>query len=145
VRFWDTSAIVPMLVEEAATRQVEAVYRADSDQVVWWGTAVECVSALARLEREGALDVAGVAQARVRLDALASGWHEVEPTDAVRRTALRLLRVHALRAADALQVAAAWVAAEGRPETLGMVTFDALLRDASEREGFAVEPRSGST
>lgn len=140
MRFWDTSAIIPMLVAEAVTRAVETIYRADPEQVVWWGTPVECMSALARLERDGALAAADVAAARARLDALASAWHEVQPTETVRRAAIRLLRVHPLRAADSLQIGAAWTAAEGRPETLGIVTFDARLRDAAEREGFAVTP-----
>jgi hypothetical protein len=53
--------------------------------------------ALARLERSGA----AVQQARDRLDVLATAWAEAEPTEPLRRTAVRLLRVHPLRAADA--------------------------------------------
>jgi hypothetical protein len=62
----------------------------------------------------------------------------VEPTDEIRETARRLLRVHALRAADALQLAAAFVAAERRPPTMTFVTLDERLRTAAAREGFVL-------
>jgi predicted nucleic acid-binding protein len=62
----------------------------------------------------------------------------VQPVTAVRTTAIRLLRVHPLRAADALQLAAAIVAAEDHPATLQLVTLDERLAQAAEREGFEV-------
>ena len=65
-------------------------------------------------------------------------WQEVEAGDLVRETAIRLLRVHPLRAADSLQLAAAFVAAEGRPSTLEFVTLDDRLALAAQREGFVV-------
>lgn len=67
-----------------------------------------------------------------------AAWHEVGASDAVRRTAARLLRVHALRAADALQLAAAIVASEGDPRTLQIITLDARLEDVAKREGFRI-------
>lgn len=106
--------------------------------VVWWASEVECVSAVARLEREGALTGESTAQALERLDALAAAWHEIQPVAAVRRTARRLLRVHALRAADALQLAAATVAAEAHPESLEVVSLDDRLIDGARRESFPV-------
>ncbi len=105
---------------------------------VWWATEVECVSALARLEREKALTEAATTVALERLDLLADSWNEVQPVAAVRTAARRLLRVHALRAADALQLAAAVVAAEGQPASLRIVTLDERLAAAARREGFAV-------
>jgi len=102
------------------------------------GSEVECVSALARLEREAALDPQGVMLSIERLRQLAAGWHEVDPMDIVRETATRLLRVHPLRAADALQLAAAFIAAEQRPASLEMITLDDRLANAARKEGFAV-------
>jgi len=134
VRFWDTSALVPLLAEEALTRTMSDHLRTDPEMVVWWATRVECASALARLERAGL----AVAEPLSRLGMLAEAWHEVEATEQVRRVAERILRVHALRAADALQLAAATVAAEHDPRTLGLVTLDAKLADAASREGFPV-------
>ena len=52
MKFWDASAIVPLLVAESTTQSLQALARRDSDLLVWWGSQVECASALARLERE---------------------------------------------------------------------------------------------
>ncbi len=106
---------------------------------VWWATEVECASALSRLEREGALTDRAMATALDRLDQLAESWNEVQPGSAVRRAARRLLRVHALRAADSLQLAAAVIASEGLPASLTVVTLDERLAAAARREGFVVE------
>jgi hypothetical protein len=46
--------------------------------------------------------------------------------------------VHPLRAADALQLAAAYAAAEQRPASLDMVTLDERLAIAARNEGFVV-------
>lgn len=51
---------------------------------------------------------------------------------------MRLLRVHRLRAADAVQIAAAIVAADFQPGSLEFVTLDVRQADAAEREGFRV-------
>jgi uncharacterized protein len=136
VKFWDASAIVPLLVAESTTRSLQALANQDSDLLVWWGSQVECASALARLERGALLDVKGAASAFDRLKQLANGWHEIEPSETVRENALRFLRVHPLRAADALQLAAAFLAAERRPSTLEVVTLDERLADAARKEGF---------
>ena len=136
MKFWDASAIVPLLVAESATRSLQALANQDSDLLVWWGSQVECASALARLERGALLDVKGAASAFDRLKQLANGWHEIEPSETVRENALRFLRVHPLRAADALQLAAAFLAAERRPSTLEVVTLDERLADAARKEGF---------
>jgi len=106
--------------------------------LVWWGSEVECVSALSRLEREGAFSGNAMTLALERLRQLAGGWHEVDPSDAVREAAVRFLRVHPLRAADALQLAAAFLAAERRPTSSEIVTLDDRLAIAARKEGFTV-------
>jgi hypothetical protein len=138
LKFWDSSAIVPLIVAEASTDSVQAIAEEDPAMCVWWGTEIECVSALARLEREDALAETAMTAALERLDSLAEAWNEVQPVAAVRGAARRLLRVHPLRAADALQLAAAVVAAEGVPASLDLVTLDERLAAAARREGFAV-------
>jgi hypothetical protein len=138
MKFWDASAIVPLLVAEPTTPRVQALARRDPDMLVWWGSEVECASALARLERAAAIDAKGVALAYDRLSQLADGWHEIEPTELVRENARRFLRVHPLRAADALQLAAAFVASERRPSSLDVFTLDDRLADAARKEGFGL-------
>lgn len=93
---------------------------------------------MARLERDRALDGRTIRLVLERLHQLVDAWHEIDPSDAVRKTAVRFLRVHPLRPADALQLAAAFLAAEQRPTSLVMVTLDGRLATAAQKEGFAV-------
>ena len=65
---------------------------------------------------------------------------EVLPADSVRASAQRLLRVHPLRAADSLQLAAALLACEQDPPSLELVCLDDRLAEAAGREGFPVVP-----
>jgi predicted nucleic acid-binding protein len=138
LRFWDSSAVVPLLVDEVTTDAMLALVQEDPAVLVWWATEVECVSAIARLERKDDLSSDATLAALERLDALAEGWSEVQPVESARRAARRLLRVHSLRSADALQLAAAVVAAEGQPASLEIVSLDDRLIEAARREGFVV-------
>lgn len=135
MKFWDSSAVVPLLVQEDRSRAALVKLREDPEMAVSWATPVECASAVARLEREGA-PAGPVAEAFARLDELARAWTEVEPHDDLRQVARRLLRVHPLRAADALQLAAAYLLSERRPPTLEVVTLDERVRLAAVKEGF---------
>lgn len=138
MKFWDSSAIVPLLVAQASTKRLQNLASGDPAMLVWWASEIECVSALARLEREGALSDEAMTAALGRLAQLANGWNEVDASDTLREAAVRFLRVHPLRAADALQLAAAFVAAERRPVSLEFVTQDERLATAARKEGFAV-------
>lgn len=142
MRFWDSSALVPLLVQEDLTAALQNLYLDEPGAIAWWGTPVECASALARLEREGRLSPQATTWAFERLDALARHWHRIEPVDAVLEASRRLLRVHPLRAGDSLQLAAALFASEGKPSTLEFVCLDDRLSIAAQREGFPVRDRS---
>jgi len=138
MRFWDASAVVPLLIEERGSQLLRSLLTDDPLMVVSWTTSTECASALARLDREDPLDAQGLRTAHKRLSQLMANWEEVDPHDEVRETAARFLRVHPLRAADALQLAAAYLAAERRPTSLEMVTLDERLASAARKEGFDV-------
>lgn len=138
MKFWDASAIVPLLFAEPERDALLDALERDPEMLVWWGTPVECASAIARREREGALQLEQGTAALDRLRSLAGAWHEVLPSEAVRNAAQRLLRVHPLRAADSLQLAAAVVAAEGEAPSLEFVCLDERLGAAAAREGFAL-------
>ncbi len=140
MRFWDTSAIVPLCVTESATVRVRHLVEADASLVVWWATRTECVSALARLRREGVLTDTDERQARHVLETLSTEWAEVSPSERLRRRTERLLAMHALRAADAFQLAAALLWSRGDTGSHAVVSFDARLREAAAREGFRVLP-----
>lgn len=122
------------------TLAVRSLLRADEAMAVWWATHTECISALTRQVREGNLAAGGERQAREVLATLARVWAEVQPSEAVRRSAERLLGVHPLRAADAFQLAAALQWCDGRPDEAEVVSLDDRLRAAAHKEGFAILP-----
>jgi hypothetical protein len=138
LRFWDASAVVPLLVEETRSAVLRAESAEQAELVVWWGTVVECASAVGRRERTGALAPSAAAVALETLDHLVREWREVPPTEALRNDSQRLVRVHDLRAGDAFQLAAARIAADGEPGALPFVTLDERLALAASREGFPV-------
>lgn len=138
MRFWDTSALVPLLVEEPSSGAARFALVDDPRIVVWWATAVECVSAISRRERTEPGSGAQAARAHVTLERLAGEWAETPPTEQLRDDARRLVRVHDLRAADAFQLAAARIAADADPGTLPFVTLDDRLALAASREGFPI-------
>ena len=138
MRFWDTSAIIPLLLDEVSSTIARREFASDSEMVVWWATSVECTAAIARAERDHRIDPPRTTDALAGLRLLHSGWVQVDATARLREIAERLTRSHPLRAADALQLAAATVAAEGRPASLAFVTLDDRLSVAADREGFPV-------
>jgi len=138
VRFWDSSAIVPLLVRQKASALAEVWVTEDADMTVWTLTSVEVLSAFRRLLREQGLEEDSAVIAERRLDELGRTCHVVVDVPAVKRLASRLLRFHPLRAFDALQLGAALLWAEGHPEGRTLHTLDARLGSAAEREGFVV-------
>jgi uncharacterized protein with PIN domain len=140
VKFWDSSAIIPLCFKEPASEAVKHVINADPDIIVWWATRVECISALARRVREGATGTSTEAHVKGILSALSAQWSEVQPHEVVRQRAERLVMLHPLRAADAFQLASAMIWAQESPAGLDIVCLDQNLRQAASREGFTVLP-----
>jgi predicted nucleic acid-binding protein len=138
MRFWDSSALLPLFVDESTRERLMALLDVDNEVLSWWGTPLEIASALARREREILLTADQVSSNLVVLHTLTASWHEIVPSDAVRRTAERLLRTHPLRAIDSLQLSAALTAADHDPSSLEMVCLDEALTFAARREGFTV-------
>jgi predicted nucleic acid-binding protein len=138
--FWDSSALIPLCVRQPGSSLMERLHRVRSTSVVWWASLVECRSGLERERRSGSLTFEQKQQAQRLLDQLAESWMEVVPTAAVRERALRVLAVHELRAADALQLAAALTWAADRPAGRPFVCLDVRLRECAQREGFQVLP-----
>lgn len=136
--FWDSSALVALLVDEAGSEPRRQQLVADPELAVWWGTPVECESAIQRRLREGAISEAEARLAKERLADLSPAWHEVSPVVAVRTLSRRLLRTHPLRAAEALQLAAALTLTEAGLSTLSFACADLRLATATEAEGLRV-------
>jgi len=137
--FWDTSALVPLCVRQRITPAAVALYKAH-DAVVWWATAVEIASALAGLARMKQITSGDYAKARRLAKSLADSWSVVQPSDALRAKAVQLVERHDLRAADALQLAAALEWCEDAPHGQPFFTADERLRETAEVSGFDVRP-----
>lgn len=140
MKFWDSSALVTLHVSQQASALTRKILEGDPEVVAWVLSDVELRSALCRLERDGAISSSDALEAAERLGRTWSGVHVVGLTDSVKMRAKRLLGVHPLRAADALQLAAALGAAYDDPSGRSFVCLDGRLRAAAAREGFSVEP-----
>ncbi|MCP4756652.1 MAG: type II toxin-antitoxin system VapC family toxin [Proteobacteria bacterium] len=143
MKFWDSSALVPLLVEERETEYCLKTLGQDREMLVWCLSRVEVVSALCRKLRESTLNDADFQEAKRLLNAYLDHTREVVSIERVKNRAVRLLEVHPLRAADACQLAAALVSAQEEPSRLEIVCFDDRLSKAAVKEGFAVNPGLG--
>lgn len=138
MRFWDSSAVVPLLVEQRSSARVAEWVAEDDAMVLWTLTPVEIVSALRRLVRETALEEEVARVAEIRMDEVVRACHVVIDVEPVKSLATRVLRLHSLRAFDALQLGAALHWAEGHPQGRTLHTLDSRLVVAAQREGFQV-------
>ena len=138
MRFWDSSALLPLFVNEAGTDRARRRLAEDPVVIVWALTRVELCSALARRRRERPDAEVAVGKARHEVLRASKRWAEIADIDVVRHNAERLVESYPLRAADALQLGAALVAAAGRPADLEFVTLDERQAAAAAGEGFPV-------
>ncbi|MGE5345449.1 MAG: type II toxin-antitoxin system VapC family toxin [Acidithiobacillales bacterium] len=141
MRFWDSSALVPLLALERTSASLRELLDSDRGVCLWWAARTECLSGLYRRLREGNITGTDFEAARRRLLDLEGASSVAPPSEAIRARAERLLAVHPLRAADAFHLAAALVVAEDHPVDLPFVTLDDRLAEAARREGFSVLPR----
>jgi predicted nucleic acid-binding protein len=135
-RFWDSSGIVSLVVRQRHTGTAESLLDDGSRIAAWWATPVECGSALARLFRDGHLGAEDIHAASRRLHEISRHWIEIEPNESLREMAQALVRRHPIRAADALQLAAAMSYSERAAAAPEFVTFDQRVGSAAQHEGF---------
>ena len=140
MRFWDASALVALCARDSHYEAANPLVRVDPEIVVWWSTLVECVAAFKKRLRTGEMSLGKELTAGERLAVLADGWMEIQPSEALRTRARRLLHRHVLRSADALQLAAALEWTGEGPFGVEFVTFDRGLARAASDEGFTVLP-----
>lgn len=141
MRFWDSSAIVPLLVFEKETQECIRALRSDQEVMVWTMSKVEVFSTLCRRFREGSLKEIDFDSAKKRMNEFFDMAFEVISVPKVKERALRFLQVHILRTADALQLAAVLVATREDTLKLQIMSFDERLTQAAKREGFIVNPK----
>ena len=140
MRFWDSSAIIPLLVLEEESEYCISAFQTDNEIMVWTMSKVEVFSALCRRFRENAFNEDAFESAKKRMNDLFDTTFEIVSISKVKERALRLLQVHHLRAADALQLASVLVATQEDPSKLPIICFDSRLKLAAKREGFTVNP-----
>ncbi|MCP4667977.1 MAG: type II toxin-antitoxin system VapC family toxin [Deltaproteobacteria bacterium] len=140
MKFWDSSAIVPLIVNEEETDYCLKILSHDQEMLIWCLSRLEVMSALCRQVRDRTLGDAAFQKAKTRMNDLIERAYEVKAIEKVKQRAQRLLEVHPLRAADACQLASALVASQEDPGRLSMVCFDQRLMNAATKEGFAVNP-----
>lgn len=137
VAFWDSSAIVPLCLQQRSSshaRQLIRQYRI----AAWWAAPVETRSALARELRNGAISGRGHQEAILKLEKIRQEWVEVFPEESLRSFAEDLPDRFYLRAADALQLAAAYTWVMQKPAGRPFISGDKRLLDAAEQMGFRV-------
>lgn len=139
MRFWDSSAIVSLLLREKSSNDVWDLLSSDEIMVTSFITPVEITSALWRRLRDREISVAERDAADEQFAHISGGWIEIDDLRATIEAALRVLSRHHLKTADALQLASAIAATDNRA-TLPFVTLDKRLAAAAAAEGFPVLP-----
>jgi uncharacterized protein len=125
-------------VDQAASPKA-LLFEAKYGIAVWWATKVEMASALAQLVRRQEIGAVEYAHAKRQAEGLSNLWRVIAPSERIATLACDLLETHPLRAADALQLAAAQEWCEGQPSGKVFLTFDQRLRDAAGSAGFTLE------
>lgn len=135
IAYFDTSSVIPLLVDEVASERCERLWdeaaRAVSSRLLY----PEARAALAQAARTGRLSRAEHRAAVAELDALVAEFDVVELTAEVAYSAGELAEQHALRGYDAVHLAAALTLAE---DDLVFVTGDVQLVAAARGAGLAV-------
>lgn len=135
ITYFDTSSVVPLIVNEASTELCSRMWN-DSSRVVCARLLYpEARAALARAERMGRLDPRQLRAAVAELDSIVSEVDHIEVTAELAREAGELAEAHGLRGYDAVHLAAAAAVADG---DLVLVTGDSDLASAAAMIGLAV-------
>jgi uncharacterized protein len=138
--FWDSSAIIPLLMKEPSSARMHRIVNIDPMMAVWWATPVECCSAFARRRREGVLKISDETAAISLLSRLGNEWIEILPSEEIRNNACLIISRYQLRAADSLQLSAAVSWSGGKPQNHSFLCLDERLSEAAAKEGFALVP-----
>jgi uncharacterized protein len=138
LRYWEASALLPLIVEEAGSELASQWLVTDDHVCTWAMTRVELASTIERRTREGRLTPKERRAALELVTALAKAATEIIDVEGVRDRATQVLARHALRAADAAQLGAALTVVSAGVRGLQFVTLDRRLADAASREGLDV-------
>ena len=136
MRYWDSSALVTLFVDQMHSTKYLELYEQDSQVVTAWHAVPECASAFCRLQREGHVSGQELSQLLVDLEAQSRQWFILSSGKRLEQLTLRALRVHPLRAMDAIHLAAAILARGDEIVPMAFYSEDARLAEAAAKEGF---------
>lgn len=141
IRYFETSALVKLLVVEPDSDLVHGLFRESSARAVHEIAYVEMHSALSRKARTDAVDPAVVSDIRDRIDSLWGLLDRVRVAWRLLQEAARLTADHPLPAYDSLHLASVLrLSANTGEEPFEFVCFDTTLRRAAETEGIRLSP-----
>jgi uncharacterized protein len=135
IAYFDTSAIVPLVVHEATTEVCNRLWNESTRVVSVRLIYPEARAALARAGRMGRLTRSQLNAAVVELDSLIEEVDVIELSPDIARLAGHLAQKHGLRGYDAVHLAAALAVAD---DDLVLVTGDLDLAAAAQTAGIAV-------
>jgi uncharacterized protein len=137
MRYWDSSALIPLLVQEERSPKVLAAFDDDPYVITSEYAFVEIASALWRRRHDGELTLDEHRAVDRLLADLSQTWVEMVVSKNVINTAVSVLARHRLRSGDALQLATAITSAN---RSIPFVTLDEDLAEAAQSEGFPTLP-----
>ncbi len=147
--FFDSSALVKRYVQEDGTSWVRRLTRRSAGNAIYLAriTTVEVTAAVARRRKGKTLTAAKSSSILHRFrHHLAGRYALIELTPALFNDAMRLANSHALRAYDAVQLAAALEILRQRQEAgrgpVTLISADKALNTAATAEGMTVDDPS---
>ncbi len=135
--YFDASAFVKLLVEEAGTELAVALWDGSDAAVSSRLTYPEVRAALAAAHRNHDLDRNGLTQAEGSWDEFWGATRPIELTPAVGHHAGELAKVHALRGADAVHLASALAMSD---RSLVVAAWHRRLHSGALAAGLGVAP-----
>ena len=137
--FWDTSALVPLILDEPTSLQMRAIFAGDPAILTSAFTTIEIASAVWRRRHARQLSLAAHQETDELFAGLSMTWTELAVSQDAIDSAIGAMSRHPLRAGDGLQLGTALLAAPS-PHQLCFVTLDKDLAAAARAEGFTVLP-----
>lgn len=138
--FWDSSALVPVCILQLSSHNFQRLWKQSNRISIWSGATVEIRSALARLHRNGEINVKELQSAVRRLDAMRRSWREIVSGEKLRLIAENLPDTYGLKSLDSFQLAAALVWCKEKPKGRLFICDDIRLSEAAQKAGFKTKP-----
>lgn len=109
----------PSLIPEESFNDLRAMWESAVLGAVWWGTPVECVSAVDRRNHGRSISQADSRRALAKLAELRSAWQQVEPSNHIRDEAAAALA--SAGAASGPRISSEWTLGSPRPHARAVV------------------------